>query len=79
MKTIGAYEAKTHLSRLLQLVAKGEKVIITKHGAPVATLQPPDSARQVPAKEVIAEIREFRDKHALKGLSLKKMIEEGRR
>ncbi|RJX16877.1 MAG: type II toxin-antitoxin system prevent-host-death family antitoxin [Desulfobulbus sp.] len=79
MESIGAYEAKTHLSRLLQLVAQGEKVIITKHGVPVAMLQPPDSARQVPAKEVIAEIRAFRNKHSLKGLSLKEMIEEGGR
>lgn len=79
MESIGAYEAKTHLSRLLQLVAKGEKVIITKHGVPVATLQPPDSARQFPAREVIDEIRAFRSKHALKGLPLKEMIEEGRR
>lgn len=79
METIGAYEAKTHLSRLLQLVAKGEKVIITKHGVPVATLQPPDPARQFPAREVIDEIRAFRGKHALKGLTLKEMINEGRR
>lgn len=79
MESIGAYEAKTHLSRLLQLVARGEKVIITKHGTPVATLQPLDSARQFPAREVIEEIRAFRSKHALKGLSLKEMIEMGRR
>lgn len=79
MEKIGAYEAKTHLPRLLQLVAKGEKVIITKHGVPVATLQSPDPVRQSPTREVIAEIRAFRSKHALKGLSLKEMIGEGRR
>lgn len=79
METIGAYEAKTHLSRLLQLVAKGEKVLITKHGVPVAMLQPPDPARQFPARGVIDEIREFGSNHTLKGLSLKEMIKEGRR
>jgi hypothetical protein len=47
-------------------------------GVPVATLQPPEPSRQFPAREVIDEIRKFRSKHALKGLSLKEMIEEGR-
>ncbi|MCI5148875.1 MAG: type II toxin-antitoxin system prevent-host-death family antitoxin, partial [Candidatus Electrothrix sp. MAN1_4] len=41
METIGAYEAKTHLPKLLNRVSRGEKIIITKHGVPVATLQPP--------------------------------------
>ena len=79
MEKVGAYEAKTHLPRLLKLVAGGEKVIITKHGVPVATLQAPDSARSIPASEVIKQIREFRSKHSLNGLDLKEMIDEGRK
>ena len=35
MEKVRAYEAKTHLPRLLKLVAKGEKVVITRHGVPV--------------------------------------------
>ena len=42
METVGAYEAKTHLTKLLERVAKGERITITKHGVPVATLQPAD-------------------------------------
>ena len=38
MITVGAFEAKTHLSRLLDQVAAGEEVTITKHGKPVARL-----------------------------------------
>ena len=38
MITVGAFEAKTHLSNLLERVAEGEEVIITKHGKPVARL-----------------------------------------
>ena len=38
MKTVGSYEAKTHLPRLLDEVAAGETITITKHGVPVATL-----------------------------------------
>ena len=38
MKTVGAYEAKTHLHRLLERVRKGERIIITRHGTAVAVL-----------------------------------------
>ncbi len=37
---IGAFEAKTHLSRLLEKVARGESFVITRHGKPVAELRP---------------------------------------
>ena len=40
MPELGAYEAKTHLSKLLERVEKGERFIITKHGRPVAELIP---------------------------------------
>jgi prevent-host-death family protein len=79
METIGAYEAKTHLPKLLERVMKGERITITKHGVPVAVLQPAESRRRTDPKQVIAELREFRQKHSLDGLSLRDMIEEGRR
>jgi prevent-host-death family protein len=40
MSTISSYEAKTHLPRLLREVERGETVIITRHGKPVAKLGP---------------------------------------
>ncbi|MCU0575044.1 MAG: type II toxin-antitoxin system prevent-host-death family antitoxin, partial [Syntrophobacteraceae bacterium] len=46
MKTVGAYDAKTHLSKLLELVGKGEKITITRHGVPVAVLQPAESSKR---------------------------------
>ena len=79
METTGAYEAKTHLSQLLKRVAKGEKFTITKHGVPVAILQAPEASRKCPTKEVIEELFKFRHKHHLDGLSIREMIEEGRR
>ena len=79
METVGAYEAKTHLPKLLERVIKGERITITKHGVPVAVLQPPDSLRKAEPKQVIAELRNFRAKHRLNGLSIHDMIEEGRR
>lgn len=45
MKQLGAYEAKTHLSRLLDEVEGGESYAITKHGRPVALLVPIASNR----------------------------------
>jgi prevent-host-death family protein len=79
MERIGAYEAKTHLAKLLERVIKGERITITKHGVPVAILQPPESIRKPDPKKVIDELRKFRDKHRLNGLSLRDMIQEGRR
>jgi len=39
-KIVGAYEAKTHLSELLEKVEAGEEITITKHGTPIARLVP---------------------------------------
>ncbi len=79
METVGAYEAKTHLPKLLERVSKGERITITKHGIPVAVLQPPDPAKAVDTKSIIAELRQLRNQHNLGGLSIREMIEEGRR
>ena len=79
MKTVGAYEAKTHLAQLLERVAKGEKITITKHGVPVATLQPADTSKKTPVRDIIDQLKRFRSGHRLDGLSIREMIEEGRR
>ena len=46
MDMIGAYEAKTHLPQLLDRVARGERLTITRHGKPVAQLIPVATDRQ---------------------------------
>jgi len=79
MESVGAYEAKTHLTQLLERVAKGERITITKHGVPVATLQPADSAKKKPVRETIDQLKRFRSGHRLDASSIRKMIEEGRR
>ncbi|HQN19346.1 MAG TPA: type II toxin-antitoxin system prevent-host-death family antitoxin [Syntrophobacteraceae bacterium] len=55
MKTVGGYESKTHLPELLELVAKGKKITITKQGVPVATLQPADSSKSKPVCDITDE------------------------
>ena len=79
MRTIGAYEAKTHLSQLLDEVTRGERVAITKNGTPVALLVPVPSMQKPAAREIIRQLREFRRGITLGGLSVREMIEEGRR
>ena len=79
METVGAYEAKTHLPKLLERVIKGERITITKHGVPVAILQPFDPLKTIDTGSVITELRRFREKNTLGGLSIREMIEEGRR
>ena len=59
MERIGAYEAKTHLPQLLDRVAQGESLTITRHGKPVARLVPIAGGRER-AQEAAARISERR-------------------
>ena len=79
MRSVGAYEAKTHLAQLLEEVALGETITITKHGVPVAVLAPAPGNEHSDASAVINALREFRRCVTLGRLSLREMIEEGRR
>ena len=78
MATVGSFEAKTHLPNLIRRVEKGERITITKHGKPVAMLVPVNAEKTTDPKEVTEEIRKFRKRHLLDGLSIREMIEEGR-
>ena len=44
MQTVNIHAAKTHLSRLIEAVAAGEEVVITKAGKPLARLAPIEAA-----------------------------------
>ncbi len=78
--TVGAYEAKTHLSALLEKVEAGEEITITKHGAPVAKLVP---VRKHAGPEeriaAIARIQKLASGLSLRGLKVKDLIQAGRR
>lgn len=78
VEAVGAYEAKTHLPRLLDDVAAGRSVVITKHGVPVARLVPARAPAPEP-REVIEALRNARRGVRLDGLSLHDLIVEGRR
>lgn len=82
MDTIGAFEAKTHLSALLERVAKGETITITKHGVPAAVLAPVERSTGRPGlshKEIVAGMRALRRQVRPDTVSVREMVEQGRR
>ncbi len=79
MRRIGAYEAKTHLPKLLDEVAQGEAITITKHGVAVAVLGPVSRPASMTPAQAIAGLRAFRRAHRLDGISVRELIDEGRR
>lgn len=74
MSKIGAYEAKTHLPRLLDEVEAGARITITRNGRPVARLTP--VAGSLGAAQRIIELRADVSKGRL---SMRALINEGRR
>jgi len=78
-KTVGAYEAKTTLPALLELVARGREVIITKHERPVARLIPVGALTNSD-REVFARIRRLRARISLpESETARELIAAGRR
>jgi prevent-host-death family protein len=75
---IGAYQAKTHLPALLERVARGEQIVITKHGRPIARLVPIGNNDVERRRAAITRIKELR-KGVTLGVPVKQLIEEGRR
>ena len=78
MGTVGLFEAKTHLSELVERAGKGERIQITKRGVPVAVLGPAPKRAERSAREVAAHIREARRGNRLGEVSIRELIEEGR-
>jgi prevent-host-death family protein len=81
MLTVGAFEAKTKLSELLDAVERGEEITITRRGEPVAKLVPVSSGdERARIRALIDEIRQTRQGLTLGGgVTIKELIEEGRR
>jgi prevent-host-death family protein len=76
----GAFDAKTHFSKLLDRAEKGETITITKHGRPVARLVPADDeAVRRRRREAVEKLKEFAKHHTLGGLDWKTLRDEGRK
>jgi antitoxin (DNA-binding transcriptional repressor) of toxin-antitoxin stability system len=80
MKKLGAFLIKTHLSQILkEIEMNGESIAITRHGRIVAIISPPPKQKSS-VELAIESIKKNRRGVTLgKKLSLKKLIEEGRR
>jgi prevent-host-death family protein len=60
--TVNVHEAKTHLSRLLERVERGEQIIVARAGRPIALLVPFEIAprtRRSPGHEPIVIAEDF--------------------
>ena len=79
MITVGAFDAKTHLSSLLERVERGEEVVITRHGKAIARLVPAAAADRAELGATIARMKELRARTTLGGLAWKDLRDEGRR
>ena len=76
---ISAFDAKTHLSRLLQEVEQGAAITITRRGKPVARLVPVEKEPSpLRADEVSKAFQEIRSR-AKGRTDIRKFIEEGRK
>lgn len=77
---VGAYDAKTHFSELLERVAGGEEITITRHGSPVARLVPTRSTPSAEGRRKAIELmRQLASRNRLDGLRVKDLIAEGRK
>lgn len=79
MKKVGVYEAKTRLSELLEKVEAGQEITITNHGEPVARLVPARRRNRGEMRSLIEETRRLRRAVKIGRVSLRGIIEQGRR
>ena len=79
MREVGAFEAKNKLGTLLDWVANGEEVLITRRGKAVARLVPAvPGIDRAKAEQAAANIRDRSIGVTLGGLKIKDLVNEGR-
>lgn len=80
MTKVGAFDAKTHLPNLLARVTAGESIIITRHGKEVAHLvPPPGKAARADTVAAVARWKSARKDVKLGRLTVRELIDAGRR
>ena len=80
MREVGTFEAKTHLSALLDEVARGETILITKRGRAVARLTPPEAPDRGAAVTAAQTLRNLRKRIGWATTEeILRMRDEGRR
>lgn len=79
MVAITAFDAKTRFGELLERVARGEAVVITRHGRPIARITPVEAPDLNRRRAAIARLQSFGRGQTLGGLSVRELVDEGRR
>ncbi|MCZ7560284.1 MAG: type II toxin-antitoxin system prevent-host-death family antitoxin [Burkholderiaceae bacterium] len=74
---VSAYDAKTHLPKLLERAAKGERFVITRHGKPVAQLIPFDEADEAAIGRAFEKVGKIRAQLARQGVTLSGALAQG--
>lgn len=75
--TVGVYDLKAHLSSVLEEVMAGRIVTITRHGLPIASIQPLATTTRQERAEAVQQLRAQRRGRRL-GMSAREAIEAGR-
>ena len=78
---IGAFEAKTHFSQILEKAELGENFIVTRRGKPVAKIIPFESKPEITRKEAFEKLAEMRKHYKGKSgdFNIREAIEDGRK
>jgi prevent-host-death family protein len=76
---VGAFEAKTRLAQLLERVRRGDRVVITHRGTPVAVLVPPEELERGQVAEAIRKLDALRARSKKGSESLRSMRTTARR
>ena len=66
---VSAYDAKTHLPKLLERAQRGERFVITRHGKPVALLVPIGPSEDVSVLRAMEQVRTIRSRLASREIS----------
>jgi prevent-host-death family protein len=78
---IGAFEAKTHFSQIIDKVEHGADYIVTRRGKPVAKIIPIEQKPEMTRKEAFEKLMEMRKHYRGKpgSFNIRKAIEDGRK
>jgi prevent-host-death family protein len=79
MATFGAFEAKTNFSALLERAERGEQIVITRRGKPVAKLVRIEQREPEDGERLLERFKENRRNATLGGMSWKELRDAGRK
>lgn len=79
MATVGACQARAQLAGLLERAAKGEEIVITRHGTPVAKLVPVSADNRERRRAAIQRLEEFSKGQTLGDRTVRELRDDGRR